>query len=162
MENVHPKLLKSGKSTSSRSSSVKFIRTPMLWTDAKLFRCIDNPPLGNPVVPDVYMIFMTSKGSTDSWRSLSLSSSPGSSPISMTSLNGYMPMQFLSPKRMPRFNSGKLSEWICSGVQSKISGHSCLNISRASIAPKKWSIMTRVDVSDCFREYMTSVCFQRV
>ncbi len=119
---THPKQWKNGTGMHILSLGVRSWQSPMLAPLATRFRCRSIAPLGNPVVPEVYMMQMTSSGSQDA-------SSASSALSEVSSAFAFISCQFIiheyrfSPMYTTFRSLGNFSEWILPPDASRTSGH---------------------------------------
>ena len=119
---TQPKQWKNGTGMHIRSFGVRFMQSPMFAPLATRFRCRSIAPLGNPVVPEVYMMQMTSSGSQEA-------SSASSALMEVSSAFAFISSQFsiheyrFSPMYTTFRRCGNFSERIRPPVASRTSGH---------------------------------------
>ena len=93
---THPKQWNSGTQISNLSLAVKCIRSPMVNPLLRMLWLVSITPLGNPVVPEVYCMLISSWQSTFFFAS-SNSASSTSAPSFISSEVLYMPRSFSCP-----------------------------------------------------------------
>src|SRR5215208_3787623 len=153
---THPKQWKKGTGIHTLSSGPSSMHSPMWKAFLTMFVWVSCTPLGNPVVPEVYCMLMTSSASSESCLSSSSSvetsdalSRNSSKPITGDPSGGDPPIKttFL------RNGSSSLDSPPLSALESSGTAPCRIRRKSASLTP---SVRNRAAASDCSRTYFSS------